>query len=265
MHQPLVMGIVNITPDSFSDGGLFNDPQVAIQRALSMIEQGADWVDIGGESTRPGATHVPFDQELARVIPVIRELVMANSTINISIDTSKALIAREAVHLGARLINDVTAGTHDPAIFDVAAENNVPIILMHMLGDSQTMQNNPQYEDVVQNVREYLQQRVDAARTAGVKTIYVDPGIGFGKTLDHNLALLRNLDAFANLSDGIVLGISRKRFLGTLTGIEDPAQRDQATALMHALLWHVPVHMIRVHDVPMHVQLRALSKSLMTL
>ncbi len=263
MQQPQIMGIVNITPDSFSDGGLFNEPHVAIDRALQMIGQGADWVDIGGESTRPGATHVPVDMESMRVIPVIREIIEANGEAKISVDTYKSIVARQALHAGARLINDVTAGTHDPEIFEVAVEHNVPIILMHMLGDPQTMQNNPQYDDVVKDVRQYLEQRVDAAHSAGVKTIYVDPGIGFGKTLDHNLALLRHLDAFSDLSDGIVLGISRKRFLGTITGIEDPSQRDQATALMHALLWHVPVHMIRVHDVPMHVQLRALSRSLL--
>lgn len=262
MQQPQIMGIVNITPDSFSDGGLFNDPHVAINRALLMIEQGADWVDIGGESTRPGATHVPVDMESMRVIPVVREIIAANANAKISVDTYKSIVARQALQAGARMINDVTAGIYDPTIFDVAAEHKAPIILMHMLGDPQTMQNNPQYDDVVQDVRQYLEQRVDAAHAAGVSTIYVDPGIGFGKTLDHNLALLRNLDAFADLSDGIVLGISRKRFLGTITGIEDPAQRDVATALMHALLWQSRVHMIRVHDVPMHVQLRQLVVSM---
>lgn len=265
MQQPKIMGIVNITPDSFSDGGLFNDPHVAINRALLMIEQGADWVDVGGESTRPGATHVPVDMESTRVIPVVREIIATNATAMISVDTYKSIVARQALQAGARMINDVTAGTYDPLIFNVAVEYNVPIILMHMLGNPQTMQTDPQYGDVVQDVRQFLTQRVEAARAAGVKTIYVDPGIGFGKTLDHNLALLRNLDAFADLADGIVLGISRKRFLGAITGIEDPAQRDAATALTHALLWQSPVHMIRVHDVPMHVQLRALSKSLMTL
>ena len=132
MPSPLIMGIVNITPDSFSDGGLFNSPIVARDRAIEMCGQGADWIDVGGESTRPGASHVPADQELARVIPVIREIIAADPSIQISIDTSKSIIAREAVHLGARMINDVTAGTHDPAMFDVAAELNVPIILMHM-------------------------------------------------------------------------------------------------------------------------------------
>ena len=198
--------------------------------------------------------------ESRRVIPVVREIIAANANAKISVDTYKSIVARQALQAGAHMINDVTAGTYDPTVFDVAVEYNAPIILMHMLGDPQTMQNDPQYGDVVQDVRQYLTQRVEAARAAGVKTIYVDPGIGFGKTLDHNLALLRNLDAFADLSDGIVLGISRKRFLGTITGIEDPAQRDAATALTHALLWHSPVHMIRVHDVPLHVQLRQLSR-----
>lgn len=264
MAQPLIMGIVNITPDSFSDGGLFNDPRVAIDRAITMTQQGADWIDIGGESTRPGATHVPLDQELARVIPVIRELVLADSTINISIDTSKALIAREAIHLGARMINDVTAGLLDPSIFSVAAEFNAPMILMHMNGDPSVMQDAPVYSDVVRQVREHLQSRVAEARAVGVSTVYVDPGIGFGKTLEHNLELLKNLDALTDLADGVVLGISRKRFLGTITGIENPADRDSATALMHALLWQKGAHMIRVHDVPTHVQLRALASLVMT-
>ncbi|MCX6140334.1 MAG: dihydropteroate synthase [Candidatus Kapabacteria bacterium] len=191
-----------------------------------------------------------------------RAHVLADSTIKISIDTSKALIAREAVHLGARMINDVTAGLLDPSIFAVAAEFNVPMILMHMNGDPSVMQEAPVYTDVVKQVRNHLQERVAAARAAGVSTVYVDPGIGFGKTLEHNLELLKNLDALADLADGIVLGISRKRFLGTITGIENPADRDTVTAFMHALLWNSGVHMIRVHDVPIHALLRSLATRL---
>lgn len=263
MPLPLIMGIVNITPDSFSDGGLFNSPIVARDRAIEMCGQGADWIDVGGESTRPGATCVPADQELARVIPVIREIVAADPSIHISIDTSKSIVARQAIHLGARMINDVTAGKHDPAMFDVAAELNVPMILMHMNGDPATMQDAPAYDNIVQHVHDHLQERVQSARSAGIGTVYVDPGIGFGKTVEHNLELLRNLNTFADLADGIVLGISRKRFLGSVIGEDNPTKRDRATALLHALLWNAPVLMIRVHDVQLHAQLRMLGNSLL--
>lgn len=261
--QTLIMGIMNITPDSFSDGGLFNDPHVAVDRALEMYKQGADWVDIGGESTRPGATHVSVDVELTRVIPVIREIKAANASANISVDTSKAVVARQAIHAGATMINDVTGGTHDPEILAVAAEHHLPIILMHMKGYPSTMQADPVYVDVVTEVLAFLKVQVQAARDAGVETVYVDPGIGFGKTIDHNLTLLRNLDALAGVANGVVLGISRKRLIGTLVGIEDPTQRDVATALAHALLWRNNVLMIRVHDVPLHTQLRTLAQHLL--
>jgi len=257
------MGILNITPDSFSDGGLFNDPNVAVDRAQVMIRQGADWIDIGGESTRPGAKHVPADMELTRVVPVIREIITADASVNISVDTSKATVASQAIHAGARMINDVTAGTLDPNMFGVAAQYNVPIILMHMNGDPSTMQNAPVYQDVVEEVYAFLKGRVQAARKAGVETIYVDPGVGFGKTLEHNIALLRNLEAFADLASGVVLGISRKRFLGTITGIDAATERDVATALTHALLWQKKIHTIRVHDVALHAQLRTISNAIL--
>lgn len=257
------MGILNLTPDSFSDGGMFNDPHVAIDRAQAMMRQGADWVDIGGESTRPGATHVPVDMELTRVVPVIREIITTDSTLNISVDTSKAIVATQAIHAGARMINDVTGGTHDPDMFGVAAAHNVPIILMHMNGDPSTMQDAPVYHDVVEEVYTFLKGRVHVAREAGVETVYVDPGVGFGKTLEHNIALMRNLDVFADLADGVVLGISRKRFLGTVTGIDEASERDVVTALTHALLWQKKIHMIRVHDVALHAQLRTISNAIL--
>jgi dihydropteroate synthase len=262
MQRPLIMGILNLTPDSFSDGGRFNELTPAVEHARAMQREGADWIDIGGESTRPGAEHVPVDMELNRVVPVVREVIAADASMRISVDTSKAIVAREAIHVGASMINDVTAGTHDPAMFTVAAEANVPMVLMHMNGEPRTMQNAPHYTDVVAEVRAYLEERVAAARAAGVRTVYVDPGIGFGKTLEHNLALLRSVATFAPLADGVVLGISRKRFLGAITGIEDPIQRDVPTAFVHALLWHAPVHMIRVHDVALHAQLRTLATAL---
>lgn len=262
MNSPLIMGILNCTPDSFSDGGRFNETRVAVDHALSMINAGADWIDVGGESTRPGAEHVPVDMELNRVVPVVRELVAADASIRISVDTSSSIVAHEAIRAGATMINDVRAGTADASMFDVAAEANVPMILMHMRGEPRTMQDEPHYNDVVTDVRAFLAERVQAARAAGVRTVYVDPGIGFGKTLEHNITLLANLSAFADLADGIVLGISRKRFLGALTGITDPAERDTPTALTHALLWQAPVHMIRVHNVELHARLRTIASAL---
>lgn len=259
MQQPLIMGVVNVTTDSFSDGGQFDVREHAVRHAIELLEQGADWIDVGGESTRPGATPVPVDLECARVLPVVKDLVATLPDIKISVDTSKSIVAELAVEAGAAMINDVTAGRHDPRMFEVVAAHNVPLVLMHMQGEPRTMQDNPTYEDVVAEVAEYLAERVAAARAAGVQQILVDPGIGFGKTRDHNLALLRNLASFSPLADGILLGISRKRFIGEITGVQTPAERDAATAMMHALLLNAPVSMIRVHNVALHDQLRKLA------
>ena len=260
---PRLMGIVNVTPDSFSDGGQFASHELAIEHALQLVEQGADILDIGGESTRPGASPVPADQEYERVIPVIEGIRKHASEVPISIDTSKAIIAKDAVEAGATMINDVTAGRHDAMMMTVAADANVPLILMHMQGEPRTMQEEPTYDDVVDDVATFLQERVDAAAAAGVNEIYVDPGIGFGKTLEHNLALLRSLDRFTAIAP-VVLGISRKRFLGALTGIEAAADRDEATALMHALLLPKGAAILRVHNVSGLAQLRSLATALAT-
>jgi dihydropteroate synthase len=259
MQQPLIMGVLNVTPDSFSDGGRFDVRDAAVQHALEMRRQGADWIDVGGESTRPGATPVPADLECARVLPVIRDIIAADAGVKISVDTSKAIVAQQALEAGAHMINDVTAGRHDARMFDVVAASGAPIVLMHMQGEPRTMQQNPQYGNVVHEVVDMLGERVAAARAAGITTVYVDPGIGFGKTLEHNLDLLHNLDRFASIGDGIVLGVSRKRFIGEITGVQTPDERDVATAFVHALLWTMPVAMIRVHNVALHAQLRTLS------
>jgi dihydropteroate synthase len=263
-NQPLLMGVVNVTTDSFSDGGRFDSRENAVQHALELCAHGADWIDIGGESTRPGATPVPVDLECARVLPVIHDLVAARPDIKISVDTSKSIVAELAIEAGAAMINDVTAGRYDPRMFEVVASRNVPIVLMHMQGEPRTMQINPTYSDVVAEVREDLAGRVAAARAAGVQQILVDPGIGFGKTLDHNLALLRNLSAFASIADGTLLGISRKRFIGEIVGIQTPSERDTVTSLLHALLWHAPVGIIRVHNIALHAQLRKLADALLS-
>ncbi len=259
MQQPLIMGVLNVTPDSFSDGGRFDVRDAAVQHALEMRRQGADWIDVGGESTRPGATPVPADLECARVLPVIRDIIAVDAGVKISVDTSKAIVAQQALEAGAHMINDVTAGRHDARMFDVVAASGAPIVLMHMQGEPRTMQQNPQYGNVVNEVVDLLGERVAAARAAGITTVYVDPGIGFGKTLEHNLDLLHNLDRFASIGNGIVLGISRKRFIGEITGVQTPDDRDVATAFVHALLWTMPVAMIRVHNVALHAQIRTLS------
>lgn len=259
---PRIMGVVNVTPDSFSDGGLYESAQQAIAHACALIGQGADILDIGGESTRPGAEAVSTEVECDRVLPVIRGIRDVNPLIPISIDTMKSEVADAAVRAGATIINDVSGGVADAAMFDVAAGHDVPYILMHMQGTPRTMQESPTYDDVVVDVAEFLHHRVETARARGVRRIIIDPGIGFGKTVDHNIALLHHLNDFAGIADELLLGISRKRFLGAITGITDASQRDIVTALAHALLVSAPVDIVRVHNVALHAQLRSLTSAL---
>jgi len=255
---PRIMGVVNVTPDSFSDGGHYSSTESAVDHALSLVAEGADILDIGGESTRPGSERVPADVECDRVLPVIRGIRSVNPLIPISIDTTKSEVADAAVRSGATIINDVSGGVFDEAIIEVAAASHVPYVIMHMQGTPGTMQVNPRYDDVVTDVAAFLTQRVQVARSRGVHHIIVDPGIGFGKTVDHNLALLHNLRAFSGLAEDLLLGISRKRFLGAVAGITDPAERDVVTAMMHAMLLQEPVSIIRVHNVALHSQMRTL-------
>jgi len=245
------MGIVNVTPDSFSDGGRFFDPQAAVDHALRLVEQGADLLDVGGESTRPGAPAVDAADEIARVVPVI-EAIRARTGTPISIDTMKPAVARAAVRAGASMWNDVTAlgyAAEGPA---VAAELRCEVVLMHMQGEPRTMQQAPHYEDVVEEVRAFLSQRAEAAVAAGVarEKIWLDPGVGFGKTVEHNLALIRNLDRICDLGFPVLLGVSRKRFIQTL----DPAATEAADRLggsLSAALHGVAkgAAAVRVHDV----------------
>jgi dihydropteroate synthase len=219
-----LMGIVNVTPDSFSDGGLFLDPEVAIAHGRELAAQGADLLDVGGESTRPGAEAVSADEERARVEPVVAGLAGegGGASVPVSIDTSKTSVAAAALDAGAEIVNDVTALRGDPDLAGLCADRGCGVVLMHMLGNPRTMQENPTYVDVVDDVKAFLAERVDAAVAAGVdeERIWVDPGIGFGKTLDHNLQLLRRLDELRELGRPIVVGTSRKSFLGRLTGRE---------------------------------------------
>jgi len=252
--RPLIMGIVNVTPDSFSDGGAFSDPSRAVAHALMLAAEGADIVDIGGESTRPGARAVAADEECRRVLTVI-EQVAAQSDVAISIDTSKALVAREAVAAGAHIINDVSALTHDPEMVTVAAEGRAGLVVMHRRGSPGTMQENPRYDDVVATVRDYLAERVAAARAAGVlpEALAVDPGIGFGKTVAHNLQLLANVAGWRVPGIRTLVGLSRKRFIGALTGatVEDRLAGSLAGVVHGAM---AGVDIMRVHDVAASLQ-----------
>jgi dihydropteroate synthase len=244
-----VMGIVNVTPDSFSDGGLFLDPQRAIAHGLELAAEGADILDVGGESTRPGAQAVQAATELERTGPVV-EALAASGGPPVSIDTSKAEVARAALDSGAAIVNDVTALRADPELGGLCAERDCRLILMHMLGTPRTMQRNPTYDDVVEEVRAFLAERIEAAVAGGVaeERIWIDPGIGFGKTVEHNLALLRRLGELRELGRPIVIGTSRKRFLGTITGRE-VEQRLGGTVASNVIALAAGAEVFRVHEV----------------
>jgi dihydropteroate synthase len=240
------MGVLNVTPDSFSDGGAFLDPDAAVAHACAMVAEGADLIDVGGESTRPGALPVSPDEELRRVVPVLERL----GGVPVSIDTSKAVVARAATAVGAVLVNDVTALRGDPEIAGVVAEAGADLCLMHMLGEPRTMQDDPRYADVVSEVKAFLEERLGHATAEGVpeERIWLDPGIGFGKTVEHNLELLRRLDEIVALGRPVVVGVSRKRFLGVLTGRGEPDRLAGGVAA-NVLAFERGAHMFRVHDV----------------
>ena len=246
---PAVMGVVNVTPDSFSDGGAFLDPAAAIAHGLQLAAEGADVLDVGGESTRPGSDPVPLEVELERVLPVIDGLAR-QTEVPFSIDTVKAEVAEQAIRAGAALVNDVTALRHDPAMAEVVAAAGVPLCLMHMLGEPKTMQDDPHYDDVVADVSAFLTERVAFARASGIDPdqVCIDPGIGFGKTIDHNLTLLRHLDRIAAIGPPVLVGASRKSFLGALTG--QPLEgRDVATVAVNLAAVRRGAWMLRVHAV----------------
>ena len=244
-----VMGIVNVTPDSFSDGGAHADVDAAVAHGLKLTEEGADILDIGGESTRPGADEVPVEEELKRVVPVIERLAKQTS-LPISIDTSKPEVMRAAVAAGAGMINDVYALRREGAL-DAAAALGVPVVLMHMLGEPRTMQADPQYDDVVAEVHRFLAERIFAAEMSGIakKNLVVDPGFGFGKNAAHNLALLAQLQRFAELGVPVLAGMSRKKTIGELTGREAPAERVAGSVAAHLIAAQNGAKIVRVHDV----------------
>ena len=257
-ERTLVMGIVNVTPDSFSDGGMFDDAAGAVKHGLRLRDEGADVLDVGGESTRPGSDPVDEAEELDRVLPVIEALRRDAPEAVLSIDTRKAAIAEAAIAAGADVVNDVGAGG-DPTMVDVVASAGAGIVLMHMRGEPKTMQEAPAYDDVVAEVRGFLAARVEAAAAAGVARdrVAVDPGIGFGKDRSHNLTLLRSIGSLRELGVPVVVGASRKRFVGELTGVEDPSDRLEGS--LAAAVWCATqgVDVVRVHDVGATV--RALS------
>jgi dihydropteroate synthase len=244
------MGILNITPDSFSDGGLFLDPSHALRQAERMVEDGADILDIGGESTRPGADPLPPAEELCRILPVIRG-VAARFPVPISVDTYKACVAREAMEAGAVMVNDISAFTFDSQMASTVAAFRVPVCLMHIKGTPKNMQQNPTYEDVVTEVRDWLRERASVALAAGIaeEDIIIDPGFGFGKTVGHNLEILRRLREFTTLGYPILIGTSRKSTIGKILGDLPPQERLEGTAATVALSIANGASIVRVHDV----------------
>ena len=245
-----IMGILNVTPDSFSDGGLYNDTAKACVRAREMAAQGADVIDIGGESTRPGAEPLSEEEELRRIIPIIKHLT-AELTVPISVDTYKAAVAKKALAAGASIVNDISGLRFSSDMAKVAADYGAAVVIMHIKGTPRDMQQNPVYDDVVVDVMSYLEDGIAIAVKAGVdrEKILIDPGIGFGKTLEHNLTLLNRLDEFRSLGRPIVLGTSRKKFIGTILGIPVPEQRVDGTAPTLALGIERGANVVRVHDV----------------
>lgn len=245
-----IWGILNVTPDSFSDGGRFQDPREAIEHGIRLAAEGATVLDVGGESTRPGADAVSEAEEIHRVVPVIVGLREATVNVTLSIDTRHAAVASEALAAGASIVNDVS-GAADPAMLARVVEHGAGLVLMHMRGTPGTMQSDPVYEDVTAEVAAYLQSRAAAAVTGGVDgaRLWIDPGLGFGKTLDHNLTLLRDLETFVGLGRPVLLGASRKSFLGTLTNQPEPARRLAASLACALRGLEAGVDAVRVHDV----------------
>jgi len=251
--RPLILGILNVTPDSFSDGGEFFDPAVAVERGLKLAGEGADLIDVGGESTRPGATPVPVEEELRRVIPVVRELARRTQAV-ISVDTMKAEVARQAIDAGAAVVNDVTGLRGDPAMADVCAAARAGVIVMHMQGNPRTMAIDPKYDDVAAAVGDFFAERISTLTSFGIATdaLCLDPGIGFGKRTVHNLTLLARLDEFQRFGRPVCLGVSRKRFYGDVCGRETHDRLAGSLAVASFAVAAGAAQVLRVHDVPAH-------------
>lgn len=251
-NKPMMMGILNVTPDSFSDGGRYTNIESAIEQSKRMLAEGVDIIDIGGESTRPGAESVSYEEQISRVVPVIKTIrEQLSEKVLISIDTTLSEVAIAALDAGANMINDISAAQSDRNILTVASEREIPIILMHKQGVPETMQDSPYYQDVVFEVMEYLKKRVEVALQAGIKkeNIVLDPGIGFGKRKQDNIELLAHLDKLVSIGYPVLLGTSRKRFMGSICSISEPTELVTATAVTTAFGVMAGVQIFRVHDV----------------
>jgi dihydropteroate synthase len=253
---PKIMGILNATPDSFSDGGTHNSLNTAIEYGLKMIEQGADIIDVGGESTRPGAAEVSIEEEIERTANLIEGLKKENQDIEISIDTTKYAVAKAAIEAGADMINDISGLTFEPELAELASEYDKSLVLMHIQGNPRTMQANPTYHDLIMDVFTFLEKQIAFAKSKGVKNVYADVGIGFGKTVEHNWELLKKHDEFEKLGVPLLLGISRKSFIGKTFDIEIANERDFETGIIHSLLLGKNIEIIRVHNVELHSRIR---------
>lgn len=251
-QSPAIMGILNLTPDSFSDGGRYTGVELALKHAQQMVAEGARIIDVGGESTRPGSRRVSAEEQLSRILDITRALrQQLPAEVVISVDTTRVPVAEAAIRAGANMLNDISAGRDDPRMFALAAETGVPIVLMHMQGTPETMQDNPSYTDVVAEVKNFLLQRAQAAREAGVtaEQLVIDPGIGFGKTRQHNLQLLAALPAFVSSGYPVLLGTSRKRFMGTICHEQDTSELIGATCTTTVIGAQAGISIFRVHDV----------------
>lgn len=246
---PQIMGILNVTGDSFSDGGNYIDFSTAIDHSLRMIENGADIIDIGGESTRPGALSVDLDAELERTIPIIQKIREFNKDIVISIDTTKYDVAKEALIAGANIINDISGLTFEPRFVDLAKDFKSDLVIMHMQGTPRDMQKSPKYSNLLKEIYIFFEERIALANNLGLESLIIDVGIGFGKTVEHNIELLRNLSYFDNLKAKKLLGISRKSFLGKIFNIENASDRDMETVIFHSILLKNNIDIVRVHNV----------------
>ncbi|HZC84154.1 MAG TPA: dihydropteroate synthase [Rubrobacter sp.] len=262
---PVVVGILNVTPDSFSDGGDFLDPEAAAEHAATMLDEGADMLDVGGESTRPGSDPVSQEEEIRRVVPVLKRILSVRPEAVISVDTYRSGTAKAALEAGASLVNDVTALRGDPGMVSLIEEAACPVILMHMQGEPKTMQKEPNYQDVVREVRDFLAERAEYAVAAGVRleNIIVDPGIGFGKNFQHNLALLRNLDALVDLGFPVLIGTSRKSFVERITGVQEARDRVFGTVATTVLAFEQGATFFRVHDVRANRQALAVAEAVL--
>jgi dihydropteroate synthase len=262
---PVVVGILNVTPDSFSDGGDFFDPEAAAEHAAAMLDEGADMLDVGGESTRPGSDPVSQEEEIRRVVPVLKRILSVRPEAVISVDTYRSGTAKAALEAGASLVNDVTALRGDPGMVSLIEEAACPVILMHMQGEPKTMQKEPNYQDVVREVRDFLAERAEYAVAAGVRleNIIVDPGIGFGKNFQHNLALLRNLDALVDLGFPVLIGTSRKSFVERITGAQEARDRVFGTVATTVLAFEQGATFFRVHDVRANRQALAVAEAVL--